>query len=151
MAVVRQLVTQGGADTTTSVAVSTGLTADGKSLWSLVGVVAYWVDGAAAAAGDWSLQAYIGTVTGAIAMTSADRVGGVAWGMQNTAGVAVAVPYEPERTSSFLEARVTAQPNIYVTVESAGTGQANDVIFQVIYEIVKASDLEVLRLLAGGA
>jgi hypothetical protein len=49
------------------------------------------------------------------------------------------------------EGRVTVQPFIYLGIESSGTANANDVVFRVYYEIVKLSDLEVLRLLAGGA
>jgi len=151
MATKRQLVTQGGADTFTAVAIPTALTVDGKSGWQVNGVRAYWVDGAAVAAADHSLDALI--LSDGVTHTFADDewIDSVSWGLQNTAGTAVAVPFEPMKEHLLVEPRVTVQPNIYAAVKSAGTGQANDVIIEVIYEIVKLSDLEVLRLLAGGA
>lgn len=151
MSAVRKLVTQSGADTTTSAIIETGLTVDGKSGWSIYGVDAFWVDGNAVAAGDYLVEATLGTVTGATLMTSSDEIARLTWGLQNTAGVAVAVPYEPIKLSSMREPRVTVQPELFLTVKSAATAQANDVIFIVYYDIVKLTDVEVLRLLAGGA
>jgi hypothetical protein len=151
MSLVRTLVTQSGNDTTTSVSIETNLTADGKALWEILGLECYWVDGAAVAAADWSLDAYVGTVTGALAASSADRIASNSWGMQNTGGVAVAVPYKPMQRNILMESRFTAQPNLFMTVQSSGTGQANDVILIVQYRIVKSTDNEVLRMLVGGA
>lgn len=148
---IRQLVTQGGADTFTSVAVPTALTVDGKAGWQINGIRAYWVDGAAVAAADHSLDAVIQTIATVVTAADDEWVENVSWGLQNTAGVAVAVTYEPSKEHFLAEPRVTVQPNIYAAVKSAGTAQANDVIIEIFYEIVKLSDLEVLRLLAGGA
>jgi hypothetical protein len=151
MSKISQLVTQGGADTFTAVAIDTGLTADGKAGWQINAIRAFWVDGAAVAAADHSISAKVATIATTTTFGSSDEIDRVAWGLQNTAGVAVAVPYEPIKQDFLLEPRVTVQPNIYVQVESAGTAQANDVIFEIYYDVVKLSDLEVLRLLAGGA
>lgn len=145
------LVTQSGVDTTTSVAVPTGLSADGKAGWAISGIRALWVDGQACPAADWYLYADVCTETGAQTFGSDELIDRVAWGCQNTAGVAVLVPFEPVKEHYLNEPRVTVQPNIYCTLISAATAQANDVIFIVEYEVVKLSDLEVLRLLAGGA
>jgi hypothetical protein len=145
------LVTQGGADTFTAGAIDTGLTADGKAGWQINAIRAFWVDGAAVAAADHSISAKLSTIATTTTFGSADEIDRVAWGLQNTAGVAVAVPYEPVKEHFLTESRVTVQPNIYVQVESAGTGQANDVILEIFYDVVKLSDIEVLRLLAGGA
>jgi len=151
MAVLKKLVTQGGADTFTAVAIDTNLTVDGKAGWSISAIEAYWVDGAAVAAGDWSIHAKLATIATSTSFVDDDEIARVDWGLQNTGGVAVSVPYEPFRGISLPEPRVTVQPIIYVQVESSGTAQANDVIFRVYYDIVKLTDLEVLRLLAGGA
>lgn len=148
---IRQLVTQGGNDTFTSVAIATSLTVDGKSGWQINGIRAYWVDGAAVAAADHSIDATIQTISTVVTPADDEWIENVSWGLQNTAGVAVAVPYEPTKEHFLAEPRVTVQPNLYVAVRSAGTAQANDIIIEVFYEIVKLTDLEVLRLLAGGA
>lgn len=151
MPVIKKLVTQAGNDTFTSAAIATALTVDGKVGWNIMAMEAYWSDGAAVAAGDWYLNAKLATISTTTAFSDDDEICRLDWGMQNTGGVAVSVPYEPFRGLSLAEPRVTVQPNIYVSVESSGTSQANDVIFRVYYEIVKLTDLEVLRLMAGGA
>jgi hypothetical protein len=151
MPVVKKLVTQSGNDTFTSVAIDTNLSVDSKSGWSIRAVEAYWADGAAVAAGDWYLNAKVATVSTSTLFTDDDEIARLDWGLQNTGGTAVSVPYEPFRGISLAEDRVTVQPFIYVGVESSGTSQANDVLFRVYYDIIKLSDIEVLRLLQGGA
>jgi len=151
MASEKRLVTQSGADTFTVVAIDTNLTVEGKSGWQINGLRAYWVDGAAVASADHSLQATVQNINTVVTFADDEYLDGVAWGLQNTGGVAVAVAYEPFKEHFSGEPRVTVQPEIYVGVASAGTSQANDVIIEVFYEIVKLSDLEVLRLLQAGA
>jgi hypothetical protein len=151
MTILRTLVTQSAADTTTTTEVSTGLTVDGKAGWQIGFIRAFWTDGAAVAADDYTLYASLGTVTGAIAYTEEDNIAQVGWGMQNTAGVAVAVTYEPFKEYVLVEPRLTVQPTLFLTVQSANTSQANDVIIEFNYEVVKLSDNELFRLWAGGA
>ena len=64
----------------------------------------------------------------------------IMWGAQNTGGIAVAFTVEPMKTELVFEQRITVQPNIYVGVASTSTGQANDVIFHVYYELVKLTN-----------
>jgi len=147
----RQLVTQTGNDTATFVELGIPVL-DGKSAYSIKGIEAFWVDGTAVAAADWWVNAYLAIqATSAITPDSPDWLCGVTWGMQNTGGVAVAVGMERQQQFTLLEPRVTVQPSIYAAVSSSGTGQANDVIFCVYYEIIRMSELEYLRMLAGGA
>ncbi len=148
---VSQLVTQSGADTFTAVAIDTNLVVDGKSGWEIFAIRAQWVDGAAPAAADYTVHAKVATIATTTTFGTSDEVDRVSWGCQNTAGVAVAFPFVPVQEHYLLEKRITVQPQIYVAVESAGTGQANDVIIEIYYDIVKLSDLEVMRLLVGGA
>lgn len=151
MALIRGTATQGGADTAVNLAVETNLTADGKFGWEIYALEVYWVNAEAVAAADWELTALFGTTTATPSYASADEIVRVSWGMQNTAGVAIAIPYEPIKQIIMIEPRVTVQPTIYFTVISTLTGQANNCIYHLYYNTVKLSDLEVLRLLAGGA
>jgi hypothetical protein len=151
MSVIKKLVTQTANDVFTSVAVNTGLTVDGKAGWQIQAVECYWADGAAVASGDWFLNAKVATIPTSTSFQDDDEIARIDWGLQNTGGVAVAVPYEPFKGLALAEGRVTVQPFIYLGIESSGTANSNDVVFRVYYEIVKLSDLEVLRLLAGGA
>jgi hypothetical protein len=148
----KKLVTQSGNDTATSATWETGLTADGKTGISILGFQAYWTDGQSVAAGDWRLHAIINTLgVSETTPVSDDEIARVEWAVQNTGGVAVAIPLEPSKQFTLPEERVTVQPEIYLCVESSSTGQANDVIFVIQYDLVKLTDVEVLRLLAGGA
>jgi len=152
MGIVRQLVTQTGNDTRTDVAVDTGLTSDGKSGWRLTSVQAFWTNGQSAPAADWYVNAFVQSDTGLFSAADEEVMSQTSWGLQNTAGVAVAVPFEPVKDGLIIGSeRVTVQPTIYLSVSSAATGQANTVIMVVEYEIVKLTDLEVLSLLYGGA
>jgi len=151
MAKVKVLVTQTGADTFTSEPISTGMTLEGKTGWQVTAIQVFWADGSAVAAADWSISATLATVDTETAFGDADEITRISWGLQNTAGVAVAVPYEPQKENFLIEPRITVQPQIYAGIVSSGTGQANDIIMEVYYETVKLSDLEVMRLYAVGA
>lgn len=151
MPALKKHVTQTGNDLFTAVTIATGLTADGKAGWQINAIEAYWADGAAVAAGDWSVHAILSTSSTITTFDDDDEIARIDWGLQNTGGVAVAVPYDPFKGLALAEPRITVQPNIYVSIDSSGTGQANDIFFRIYYEIVKLTENEVLRLLAGGA
>lgn len=145
------LVTQSGADTFTNGIIETGLTADGKSGWSIKAIEMFWQDGYSVPAGDWTLDAKVTTVVTDTLFGDDDEIGRWSWACQNTGGVAVALPLEQIGQLILIEPRVTVQPVIYCQVKSGATTQANDVVFVIYYDIVKLTDIEVLRLLAGGA
>ena len=143
--------TQGGNDVTTSFTHATGLTADGKVGWQINAIECYWLNGESAAAADWEVAGILATESNAVNFNVPDEIVRLAWGLQNTGGVAVAVPYDPIKRLVMIEPRITVQPNLYGVVFSSGTSQANQIQFSIYYDVVKLSDLEVLRLLAGGA
>lgn len=146
--------TQGGADTSASTTIDTGLTVDGKVGVEIYAMEMYWTNGETAAAGDIEAFGAITTTStapAAASFISPDEIGRISWGLQNTGGVAVAVPYEPIKQTLFLERRVTVQPLLYFHVVTSATGQANQMYVRVFYDIVKLTDLEVMRLLVGGA
>lgn len=147
---IKQIVTQSGADTFTSAELNLPAL-DGKTGYQINGIRAVWSDGQAVAAADWWLDASVQVEATALAYDADELIDLVSWGMQNTGGVAVAVPYEPVKEHELFEPRVTVQPSIYVAVASGATSQANDVMIEVFYETVKLSELDYLRLLAGGA
>lgn len=144
-------VTQTGNDTYTFGTIATGLIADGKSGWQINRIEAFWVNGKTVAAADYEISAIITTTGTSTTFGNDDELVRTSWGLQNTAGVAVAVPYEPLKVFDLFEPRVTVQPYIYPAVVSSGTAQTNIMVISMFYDIVKLSDLEVLRLLAGGA
>lgn len=150
--IIRGKVTQGGADTFTQLAIDTNLTADGKSAWLIKKITAFWENGYTAAATDQTLSAIVSTKKTTVSTPDeASELGRVAWAVANTAGIAVAYEMEMQRSIEPPFDRVTAQPIIYLSVSSTTTGLTNVVYFTVEYDIVKLSDMEVLRLLVGGS
>lgn len=149
--ILKGTVTQAGADTFTATQILTGLTVDGKSGWQINGFKAYWMTGLTAAAADWVVNAVISTVATSTLPNSDDEIARISWGLQNTGGVAVAVPYEPIKKADLTEPRVTVQSDLYVHANSTTSGQVNIFYYELSFDIIKLSDLEVLRLAVGGA
>jgi hypothetical protein len=144
------LVTQTGNDTATSAAFSLPAL-DGKSAYQIERVDCYWADAHTAPAADWLLNVGIQVEDAALTLLDDELIVQAGWAMQNTAGVAVAVAVNPYLTFESGMPRLTVQPYVYARVSSSATAQANDVYFTMYYSIVKLSELEYLRLLAGGA
>lgn len=151
MYVKRGVVTQTGSDTLTAVTVDTNITVDGKAGWEIAGVSAYWSTGESVAAADWDVNLVIATQPTATLFSDDEEIYRLNWALQNTAGVAVAVPLTLVKRELLLQPRLTVQPAIYVQAVSQLTGTANTLYYEILYDIVKLSDLEVLRLLQGGA
>jgi hypothetical protein len=152
MGILRVAVTQGGADTLTQVAIPTGLTADGKLGWMIKRLTAMWSNGYTSVAADQKMSAILSTqATTVTTPTDPEEMARLVWAVANTAGVAVAYTMELLKQTLAAADRVTVQPYLYATVESAGTGLSNLVYFEIEYEDVKLSDIEVLRMLVGGA
>jgi hypothetical protein len=149
--IIRGKVTQTGVDTFTIGAIDTNLTIDGKAGWLITKMTCFWEDGYTAAAADQTISGILATQATVTTPSDNEELARVNWAVANTAGVAVAYPMELQKSVSPPVDRITAQPAIYFQVSSTGTGLANDVYYEVEYEIVKLTDIEVLRLLVGGA
>lgn len=151
MPIIKQLVTQGGVDTFTAGTIDTDMTADGASAWQINKIRAFWADGYTAAAGDQILSAVLSTQATATVPTDAQEIDRVVFAVSNTGGVAVAYPMDLVKEVYPSAERLTVQPNLYLHVDSTGTGLANDVYFEIEYTIIKLTNNEVLRLLIGGS
>lgn len=151
MAVKRGITVQSAADTFTQTQVTTGIVPDGKTGWLVTDIVGYWSTGEIVVAGDIEVNLSISTVVGVTAFDNIDELFRINWAISNTAGVAVAYPLSLIQRMALSDGgRLTVQPILYLGVASSGTGAANTVSWEVRYETVKLSDLEVLRLLQGG-
>lgn len=148
--VARVLVTQSGNDTATSAAFSLPAL-DGKSAYQIERLEFNWSDAATVAAADWVISCSIQVADSTLTLLDDELILVSGWACQNTAGVAVALPITPYQVIEAGLPRLTVQPYVYARVVSANTAQANDVYFAMYYSIVKLSELEYLRLLAGGA
>ena len=149
--IIKGSVTQGGADTFTAATILTGLTVEGKSGWLIKALKAFWSNGYTAAAADYLATCVLATIATVTNSNADDEIARVSWGVQNTAGVAVAFNFEPSKLAYILEPRLTVQSDLYIHANSTGTGLGNIMYYEVEYEIVKLTDIEVLRLMVGGA
>jgi hypothetical protein len=150
-AVIRGTALQTGADTFTSASIDTNIQVDGKSGWEIVDFVAYWSNAETAAAGDMDVNCILATRPTITSFNETDEIARINWGVQNTAGVAVAFQVDMvKRCVQFLD-RVTVQPYLYINLASTGSGLACGIAWEIRYNVVKLTDLEVMRLLQGGA
>lgn len=144
-------VVQTGADTFTAAAIDTNLTADGKSGWQILAFAGYWSTGETAAATDQEANLVLATEVGATLFDSNDEIIRLNWAVANTGGIAVAYPKNLIQREFLINPRITVQPLIYVHANTVTTGLTNTFYYELHYEIVKLTDLEVLKLLQGGA
>jgi hypothetical protein len=148
---VKGVVTQTGADTFTSGTISTGMTADGKAGWEILGLKVFWSNGYLAAAADAIANAVLATINTVTLPNNDDEIARVSWAVQNTGGIAVAMVFEPSKKADLTQSRVTVQDELYIHVSTTTTGLTNVMYYELEYDIVKLTDIEVLRLLVGGA
>ena len=149
--ILKGVVTQTGVDTFTSAQLLTGLTVDGKSGWEIKGFKGYFANGYTAAATDAIVSFKLSTIATDTNPSSENEIARVAWAVQNTAGVAVAFNFEPSKKADMTESRVTVQSDLYLNIASVTTGLACNMFYEIQFDIVKLTDLEVLRLAVGGA
>ncbi len=146
----RGVVTQGGADTFTAVSIDTNISADGKSGWEIQAFSAYYSNGELAAAADSDVNCVLATQAGVTTFDQDEEIYRLNWSVANTAGVAVAYPLGLVRRELLIVPRLTVQPTLYVHAASTLSGIANVFYWEIVYDIVKLTDIEVLRLLQGG-
>jgi hypothetical protein len=146
----RGLSTQGGADTFVATSIDTNLTADGKAGWEIVAFSAYFTNGETGAAADSDVNAILATQATVTTFEQDEEIYRINWSVANTAGVAVAYPVQLVKREILVEPRLTVQPTIYVQVSSSASGLTCAVAWEFHYNIVKLTDIEVLRLLQGG-
>jgi hypothetical protein len=146
----RGLTTQGGADTFVASSIDTNLTADGKAGWEIVAVSAYYTNGETAAAADSDVNLILAVQATVTSFEQDEEIYRLNWSVANTAGVAVAYPVPLIKRELLIEPRLTVQPLLYVQVSSTLSGLANAIAWEIHYNIVKLTDIEVLRLLQGG-
>lgn len=151
MPIIRQLVTQGGADAFKAVAIDTNIQVDGKLGWEIQRVVVRWKDfNNTIVDVPFNFEAYVNTTGAVSTMVDVDEIARAELQRYNTTGVEGYL-LNPILECMLMEPRITVQPFIYCCVDTVDTGVTNDVEFLIQYETVKLSDLELMRLLQGGA
>jgi hypothetical protein len=128
VAVLRGTCTQSGNDTTTALAIPTGVDVSrGDSGILIVGVAIEWHNPYSVAASDWTLAAVLSVpqTPSSYYRSDPDVIARCVWGLQNTGGVAVAVPVNAQQTYYLDNQRLTVAEDIYFSLVSSLTGVAN--------------------------
>lgn len=151
MSIVRGTLIQSAANTFTQATIDTNISIDGKFGWEITGFKVYastlYTEVTTA---DYELEALLATqATTVTTMNQAEEIARVEWA-NNFSTAAVAYPVEPIKMALMLESRATVQPQIYVGINSTGLTAAARIYYEISYDIIKLSELEVMRLLVGG-
>lgn len=151
MAIVRGLTTQAVANTFIQVAIDTNLTSDGKAAWAIRRFRAFFSGFYVQPAADMIAEAILSTqITTVTTMIDPEELARCSVAVANTAGVAVAFPLDLHQEAIILGERLTVQPTLYVGHSSAGLTTVGSVYWELEYDVIKLTDLEVLRLLVAG-
>lgn len=152
MLVKRITALQPSADGQVTVAIPTGLTVDARLGWSIVRIEATWVNiSSTSFVVSNVLNVQLNTEATTQVYTDPDLVEWIRFTVKGTTAAVVGQQVQGFVARDLFVPRLTVEPNLFVDIVSTGTGQANNVHFALFYEQVKLTDLEVMRLLQGGA
>lgn len=151
MPTIKGTVTQTGANTYTSSTVDTNLTADGRTGWDIRRFAGFYSNINGQIAADFSQNLILATITTVTTFDSKDEIARVAWQAGGTLFTDAFQNFDPIKNAVFSGSRLTVQPFLYVNSSSAGQSGAGIMYWEMDYDIIKLTDIEVLRLLQGGA
>ena len=149
----RKTIAQATANADTELVIPTELTVDGRQGWDIIGVrwsVPTWNVGIDPTK-DCSLQIQLNTETGSQTFVDPDSI--VNFHLQTSGITASTSAFEVNSygISELVAPRTTVQPNLYLHVLSTNLLAPMSVNVEIVYDIVKLTDIEVMRLLQGGA
>lgn len=150
---IKKLLTQTAVNTSLEVAVPTLLTVDGRQGWNLTGF--RWnynnlQNAVASTANAYSIL-QVNTETGLQTFDDPDNVFYINYLFHGVAASTSAMQIMGSGVQELPEPRTTVQPELYFRLETSGMTIPVTVGVELTYEIVKLTDMEVMRLLQGGA
>lgn len=150
---IRKILTQGGADTTATAEIATGLTVDGKSGWRIDFISAYIpLINTAVTTADTSVSILLTTDGIATKPTDEEVIVGAYRATAGTAASTSSYVVDPVIIGRpVIEDRITVQPILHLALSSTATGATLVGYFIIAYELVKLTDLEVMRLSVAGS
>lgn len=137
-----------GAGSTTVPSISTLLTVDGKTGWQFVGASVQVLVPYQAAAFEMNVQ--VNTEGSIQAYDDPDLIFDVTFKQSSTTGYLGEFQPLPHKVSDLWFPRITVQPTVYIVCAATGTAATAKVKILLAYDLVKLTDLEVMRLLQGG-
>lgn len=132
--------------------VPTLLTVDGRMGWNLKRFTTILSDVAGVApTAKATISCQLNTETGQQLFTDADNIAINLYLFQGIAASTSAGQVQPQAEWRSVDGRLTVQPNLYLLLATSGLTAVQVVLVELEYETVKLTDMEVMRLLQGGA
>lgn len=155
MATTRGVVVLPAAGTFTQGTIDTNISADSKFGWLVTGFRSILLSRDATGTEvpeSHRIDSILSTKVTSITTPDEDEeLARVSWALSFSTAAGFA-NFEPQKLAPMAEPRLTVQPTLYVGVKGSVTvGAISDIYYEVSYEIVKLTDVELLRLLVGGA
>jgi len=153
MPIIKGTVTSSGTGANTTVGtVATGLTVDGRVGWNITRFAVFFSNMYIQVPGDMEHDVYLQTIATLTTSDSDDVIARCSFGTAITGAADVGFQCFPENEVVLFEPRLTVQDSIYVLSRNVvGSTTAPVIYYEINYEVVKLTDLELLRLLVGGA
>jgi hypothetical protein len=151
MTTIKGTITQGGANTYTSSSIDTNITVDGRTGWEIKAFRGFYSNFNLQVAADIAQNLILATIATVTTLDQKDEITRVAWQAGGTLFTDAFGVMEPMKAAVFSGSRLTVQPFLYVNSSSTGQSAAGIMYWELDYELVKLTDIEVLRLLQGGA
>lgn len=150
--VIKKTLTQSGADALVSVPIDTNLTIDGKAGWEIIGArVLFNTLHAVSGSTINATKVVLGTESTIPLPSDNEEIFTLQMGIHGVAGSTSSWVINSTQTLVLPAPRVTVQPTLFLYLSSSATGVANVAYVEVHYDIIKLTDMEVMRLYQGGA
>lgn len=149
MTIIKQQLVQTGTNVTTELAIPTNIVVNGRTGWSITNFRVTIISILSAAVGQ-ELKVQLNTETGVQNFVDKDLISQVIFRVNGTAAGTGVLTVMPVLSVPLLENRLTVEPNLIVNVSSVGLLAVATIGVEIVYDIVKLTDLEVMTLLQGG-
>jgi hypothetical protein len=149
----KQLLNQTVINTPIELAIPTDITVDGRTAWSVVGMNynVRRLNAAVPNVSNSTVTVELNTETGDQTFTDKDSI---IFDQLQFHGIAASTSsfYVPSGKSiTLINPRITAQPDLYLRLDTSNLTATVELSVEIVYELVKVTDLEMMRLLQGGA
>lgn len=148
----RYTLSQSVANTDAELIIPTLLTVDGRMGWNITKLKCFLTNTLGlTATTDCSLELQLNTETGTQNFVDKDNIAQLKFLYNGTAASTSGYWVESSQEWASEVGRLTVAPNLYARLITAGFTAFTYVNFEIEYETVKLTDMEVMRLLQGGA
>lgn len=151
MITIKGTITQTGVNTYTSSLVDTNLSVDGRAGWDIKAFRGFYSNFGVQTPADITQNLILATLATVTNYDSKDEIARVVWQAGGNTFTDVFAQFDAIKAAVFSGSRLTVQPFLYINSSSTGQSAAGILYWEMDYEVVKLTDLEVLRLLQGGA